>query len=221
MNFQRIKYFFFISFIISLSQGVSAQSRNVIGVYKPVQSKHIKGDRIPFSTKQLAFSITRNARTDSEKAYAIYKWITQNIAYDNELMRSENLQNRIYTSEENVVKNVINRKMALCGGFALLYKSLCEDVGIQAEAVNGFTKDFTGRLKERKIPNHTWNVVKLNGKWQLLDITWAIGHGIKNAPDEFWYLTKPKDFIYSHYPENPKWTLLEDYVSFSEFQNKG
>lgn len=196
----------------------SSQIGSVIGDKEVSNRTNSSQSRPSFSTKKLAFSITRNAKSDSEKALDIYNWITKNITYDNELMRSEKLQKQIYTSEENVVRNVLKRKKALCGGFAFLFESLCADVGIEAEAINGFTKDYTGRLQEREVPNHTWNAVKLNGKWQLLDITWAIGHGRTNKPDSFWYLTKATDFIYTHYPENSKWTLLEDSISFSDFR---
>src|SRR5690606_23948630 len=170
------------------------------------------------STKKLAFSITRNATSDTEKTAEIFKWIAENISYDNELMRSEKLQKQFYTSEENVIKKVLERKMALCGGFAFLYKQLCADVGISAEVIHGFTKKYSGKTQKSKTPEHTWNAVKLNGKWQLLDITWAISHGTAKNPDDFWYLVKPSEFILSHYPENKKWTLLKNPVSFSEFQ---
>lgn len=209
----------FYIFIFCIGHHATGQIGFVIGNNENHGESTSKSDNIKFSTKELAFSITRNAISDAEKAVKIYKWITKNIAYDNELMRNENLQKQIYTSEENVVKYVLERKMALCGGFALLFKFLCADVGIQAEEVHGYTKDYSGKLQKRKKPNHTWNAVRLNGKWQLLDITWAIGHGTNSKPDSFWYLTTPENFIYSHYPEDTKWTLLQNPLSFSEFQN--
>ena len=189
----------------------------VIGNNKIYKESIPKKKNTPLSTKSLAFKITKNANTDSEKAKAIYNWITSNISYDNELMRNVKLQKEFYTSEENVIKKVLERKMALCGGFAFLYKSLCEDVGISAAVVHGFTKDYSGKVKNNKKPHHTWNAVKLDGKWQLLDLTWAISHGSANKPDNFWYLTKPSDFIYSHYPQDKKWLLVGNPISFSEF----
>ncbi|MBK5212266.1 MAG: hypothetical protein JJE55_01235 [Flavobacteriaceae bacterium] len=179
-----------------------------------------KENNASFSTKTLAFKITKNAVTDTEKATAIYKWIAANISYDNELRRNVKLQKEFYISEENVIKKVLERKMALCGGFAFLFKNLCEDVGISAEVVHGYTKDYTGRARKSKKPDHTWNAIKLNGKWQLLDITWAISNGSGNRPDDFWFLTRPSDFIYSHYPEDEKWILLNDPISFSEFSKQ-
>lgn len=205
--------------LLCFCYSASSQIGSVIGDKEISKRTNSSQSSTSFSTKELAFSITRKAMSNSEKTVDIYNWITQNIAYDNELMRSEKLQRQIYTSEENIVKNVLDRKMALCGGFALLFKYLCADVGITSEAVNGFTKDYSGKLQKRKEPNHTWNVVKLNGEWYLLDITWAIGHGISGKPDNFWFLTKPEEFIYSHYPEDSKWILLQNPISFTEFQN--
>ncbi len=198
---------------------MEGQVRNVIGSHlspKSYASKGIKKKADPLAS--LAKSITADASTDSEKVYAIYRWIASNIAYDNRLHISEDLQREIYVSEKSVVESVLKRRMALCGGFAFLFRDLCEKVNISAEVVHGYTKDFSGRIHDYKNPNHTWNVVKLNGQWRLLDITWAIGHGNKGKPDDFWYLSRPKDFIYSHYPENPKWTLLKKDISFSDFK---
>lgn len=209
-----LSFFFFFMFFFS----AFSQIKDVIGkMESPEKTKHssIQPD---FSTEKLALFITKDAITDTEKVLNIYGWITKNISYDNELMRSEALQRQIYISEENIIQQALDRKMALCGGFALLFKSLCADVGIMAEVVDGFTKDYSGRFRGRKTPHHTWNAVKLNGEWQLLDITWAISHGSGNKPDNFWFLTRPQDFIYSHYPENEIWTLLRNPISLSEFK---
>ena len=206
--------------LIFLSFGISsfAQIGSVIGKNSHPKEYISVKKKLTFSTEKLAFAITKDARSDNDKVLAIYKWITSNISYDNELRLSPKLQKEFYTSEENVLKKVLERKMALCGGYAFLFKSLCENVGISAEVVHGFTKDYSRKLKKSKQPSHTWSAVKLNGQWQLLDITWAISYGGKNKPDNYWYLTKPADFILSHYPEDRKWTLLGNAISFSEFQ---
>ena len=211
----------FYLLIIFLGAGFvcEAQIGAVIGGNENYRIPVKKENKESFSTKKLAFSITRNATSETEKAAEIYKWIAGNISYDNELMRSEKLQKQFYTSEENVIKKALERKMALCGGFAFLFKKLCADVGISAEVIHGYTKKYSGKIQKNKKPEHTWNAVKLDGKWQLLDITWAISHGTVKKPDNFWYLVKPSEFILSHYPENAKWTLLKNPVSFSEFQN--
>ena len=215
------KYIFMVLCLVFFGAEMIGQSRNVIGTYTSAKTSvsKKKNNKVDSMTK-LAKSITANKHTDSEKVFAIYKWIATHITYDNQLRMSDELQKKIYVSEESVVENVLERQKALCGGYAFLFRDLCEKVNIKAEVIHGFTKDYSGRIQDYKKPNHTWNAVKLNGQWELLDITWAIGYGNKGKPDSFWYLTQPTDFIYSHYPENPKWTLLNSSISFSEFKKR-
>lgn len=203
--------FFFLGYSIC-----NSQVGNVIDRAK-YERKKPKIKKSKSKTLVLAQSITRNSKTDIEKATAIYRWIASNIAYDNELMRNVKLQKEIYTSTDNIIEKALQRKMALCGGFAFLYQDLCKNVGITSEVIHGYTKSYTGKPKDRK-PAHTWNVVKLNGKWEFLDITWAISHGSNNKPDDFWFLTKPQEFIFSHYPEDSKWTLVSNPITLAEFQ---
>lgn len=211
-----------ILFLVFVSIGFSASSQiggRIIGKRKVkstavtvVTSEDIKLDR-------LAFSIARNSRSEKEKVQAIYRWIASNIIYDHELGRKTELQRQIYTSEKNVVQEALRREKALCGGFAFMFRDLCKELGIESEVIHGFTKDYAAGSKNKNVPHHTWNAVKLDGRWQLLDITWAIGHGAKNKPDDFWFLTSAEEFVYSHYPEDQKWTLLPNPISFIEFQN--
>jgi transglutaminase/protease-like cytokinesis protein 3 len=167
----------------------------------------------------LAKQITRYSHTDSEKAEAIFYWIATHISYDTELRLNTSLQKKIYTSETNVVNHVLKRKKALCGGYAFLFQKLCLEVGIQSEVIHGFTKKYNTQPTSRSQPDHTWNAVKLADGWHLLDITWAVSHGSTNKPKMFWYTTKPSDFIKSHYPKEPKWTLLPNAISLEAFQN--
>lgn len=198
---------------------MKGQIGNVIGKYSPPKSVISKERKIAGNQKnRLARIITKNISSDREKVRAIYGWITQNISYDNRLRTDKALQRRIYVSEENIVDNVLEREMALCGGYAFLFRDLCAEVGVTAKVVHGYSKDFTGRARSYKQPNHTWNVVKLDGQWHLLDITWAIGYGSAGKADDFWFLVDPKSFIYSHYPEDPKWTLVGNPISFATFK---
>ncbi len=215
-----MKHFLFFTLLLSFTFSANAQIGAVIGNDNKHNEYLSKRNKAPFSTAKLAFAITKNATTDTEKVSAIYKWIASNISYDNELRLNSELQKEFYTSEENVMKKVLDRKMALCGGYAFLFKSLCADVRVSAEVIHGFTKDYSGKVQKNKKPNHTWNAVKLNGQWQLLDITWAIGYGNNNKTDDFWFLIKPTDFILSHFPQERKWTLLNNPISFSDFQKQ-
>jgi len=207
-----------ISLFLIFGGSLYGQVGNIIGK-KQSRVKHANKNETAVLTKNLAQRITKDSRSDSEKVYAIYRWIATNVSYDHQLRLNTDLQKKIYVSEENIIKNVLGRRKALCGGFAFLFKDLCENVGVSAEVVHGFTKNYSSEIPDNNIPTHTWNVVKLNGHWELLDITWAIAYGQSNIPDDFWYLTNPRDFIYSHYPEDPRWILLPPAISLGEFHS--
>ncbi|HUU28028.1 MAG TPA: hypothetical protein VM123_09465 [archaeon] len=95
--------------------------------------------------------------------------------------------------------------------------------GLEIIGIEGFGKgygytvgsDFTGK-------NHAWNAVKLDGKWYFMDCTW--GAGLPNEKGEFvfkfedyYFLTPPEELVYTHFPADPSWQLLEKPVSKQEF----
>jgi transglutaminase/protease-like cytokinesis protein 3 len=161
----------------------------------------------------LALRITSKESSQERKVKAIYLWLVKNIAYDYELRSSRALQKQFYTSEEHVVKKVLERKKALCGGVSFLFERLCFEIGVEAETVHGYT-DSTRDFSK---PSHSWNVVKLYNKWNILDITWSQNDSNINQPDLFWYKTEPKEFVKTHYPLDKKWTLLSNPPRIDEF----
>ena len=74
-------------------------------------------------------------------------------------------------------------------------------------------------------PNHSWNAIKLNGKWYLSDPTWA--SGIPNPEtniftfryNDGYFLAHPELFAINHFPIEKKWSLLNDTPSFDAFLN--
>ena len=199
--------------VISISAG--AQNHYVIN-YKPkpsrIEKTNYKSD-LDYQLTFLSKSIIKDKKDDGEKVKAIYDWITQHLSYDYELRFSKKLQKEFYTSENHVIEMALKRKKALCGGFAFLFTALCEKVGLESKSIHGFTKNASNF----NTPNHSWNAVKLNDKWYLLDISWSITKGTKNHPNKLWYLAKPKTFIKSHYPQQTELAFLTNPPALSSF----
>jgi transglutaminase/protease-like cytokinesis protein 3 len=180
------------------------------------QSINYDGD----STTELAEILSVHANTDLEKARIIYSWITHHIIYD--LNALDNLfQNDIYPdiSSQNVLKN----KATICSGYANLYQQLAEKMGLKSVIILGYAKGVDYAVGNDNRVNHAWNGVKIDGNWYLMDPTWGAGivnEGVFIAGfNPFYFATPPQEFIYSHFPENPHWQLLDVAYSRSQFDN--
>jgi tetratricopeptide (TPR) repeat protein len=160
------------------------------------------------SVPALARALVRGADTDSAKARAIYRWITQNIGYDWEAYRRRQ-------PPASAPELVLRSRLAVCEGFSKLYRALCTEVGVENQIVHGFVKgqDYApGKPVDR--PNHTWNAVRLGGRWRLSDPTF----GVNQLADDFYFLVNPADLIYTHYPEEARWQLLAKPVGLAAFE---
>ena len=187
----------------------------------------------------LAKQLTTNRKTELEKVTAIFRWVTDNISY------RTNTQNRAaikgtasvgnYKNEEEddgplkplserVAETVLHKRVAVCDGYARLFTTLCDYAGIRSEIIIGYAKSGVTRPTRRFGVNHYWNAVMIDGKWYLLDATWASGYlSAQNNEfirdyDEKYFLTPPELFIRDHYPDDARWTLLPDSKVPEEFR---
>lgn len=187
----------------------------------------------PFSPAALARRLTTNLSGERKKVEAIFEWITGNIAYNvRSYTRGQPVP--IYDEpddslpvlkplNERVAQTVLRRGTAVCDGYARLFQCLCEYAGIRSEIITGYARINWDRSLNRFRSNHKWNAVRIDGKWHLLDATWASGF-LNFRGDQFireydgsYFLTAPEQFVRDHYPEDLRWTLLEQPPVPAEF----
>lgn len=181
----------------------------------------------------LAFKLTAGYASEVEKVRAIYSWITQHISYNVNIFNSRRPINIKYTSikedtsewkstDEIVAQRVLDRRVAVCDGYSRLFKILCEYSGVKCEIITGFAAGYVTRNRSFRT-NHSWNAVMIDSSWKLIDVTWA--SGFVNFSDDYvphqddsYFFASPAHFIYDHYPEDPKWTLMDKAPFFKEFR---
>lgn len=185
------------------------------------------------TTDSLSRQLTFRYESELEKVRSIYSWIAQHIAYNTGIFstRSAALK-QVYDEEdtaavwksavEMTAEKVLQRRKAVCDGYAKLFKTLCDYAGIQSEIILGYAPPYSGR-KDRFRTNHTWNAVRIDSSWYLLDVTWGSGYIDFNNQfvyrmDESYFLASPKQFARDHYPENLNWILLNDSPSPKEYK---
>lgn len=180
------------------------------------------------SPKELANNLIAGATTDEQKVYGIFRWITDNVDYRMKPVGLKaNLQDTstvLRPLDEIVAEHVLVHKVAVCDGYARLFKTLCNYAGIKCEIINGYAKNSTDRTGKRFRTNHTWNAVLIDSAWRLLDVTWASGY-VSLRGDYFirqyepkYFLTPPEEFIKDHYPEDVAWSLLPLMPTLEEFK---
>jgi transglutaminase/protease-like cytokinesis protein 3 len=192
------------------------------------------------SPDTLAQNLTAVYVTDIEKVRSIFKWITENIAYDTKgyynlnkiyhglFQLSSSLDSAtVYKNyNDNIVRKVLREKVAICDGYSRLFKTLCDYANIKSEIVTGYIRWYSDSIGEQTKRIHAWNAVQINNKWYLLDATWASGYSnaavtnFKKEYDDYYFLTPPDKLINDHFPLDSKWTLISHPLTINEFYNQ-
>jgi hypothetical protein len=174
------------------------------------------------SIPALTSYLTREYRDERSKVRSIFTWIASSIAYDRESYSSSKSINT------QTAAAVWQNRSAVCEGYANLFVAMCEAAGIESRMVKGYVRDYSD--SELRFPNHAWNSVKINGRWQLLDVTWASIDNVPNAvadraPDlrdqrqnlDYFFMVDPQRMLLTHLPEDPFWQLQTNYVDLHTF----
>ena len=183
------------------------------------------------SPEALAKFILRDFKTEEEQVRGIYSWIIQNIAYEpNEYKQFDykfkNYRERNQKEEktrENVINRTIQKGIAVCEGYAMLFERLCELLGIQNYLVRGDTKTNFNDIGRSFAKNHMWNVAYIDGAPNLFDLTWGAGkyhEKFIKEPTYFYYKTPSDLFFKTHYPDMIEDAFIVETVSREEFSNR-
>lgn len=111
----------------------------------------------------LAKEITKNARSDFEKARIITAWVSEHIRYNRD--KFVRFQQKDYRGPHHAGYTFMTQE-GVCNDFALLAKQLAECVGIKSRVVEG----MYAYADERQI-FHAWNefYLKEEQRWVLAD----------------------------------------------------
>lgn len=89
----------------------------------------------------------------------------------------------------NTAYGALAKNRAACSGYARAFKALMDGVGVSAYYIHADTK------KEKRAPNHQWNMVEYNDGYYLIDVTFNDHHTI-DADGNFIDIPDGEDMIY-------------------------
>lgn len=170
------------------------------------------------SVNSLADYLIKPTGSDIEKARAIFSWIIHNIDFD-----METYDSGIYGDQRPA--KVLKTRTAVCCGYSNLFNALAKRAGIESVTIDGYSRGRDYQVGSTFSRNdHTWNAVKIDGSWRLLDCIWGsgyidVGRKFIRSTRYHYFLTDPAAFIYDHFPQNPSWQLLDKPITKSEFEN--
>lgn len=189
----------------------------------------------------LTHELTDRLSNEHFKARAIFRWITENISYDYKFYNKyqykgkeprtfkckneKECEARRIAWEIKYIDRVLKKKKAVCQGYAMLFKKMCDIAGLKSELVAGYVRTEPYQVGTAGKLDHAWNAVWLDSAYYLLDATWAAGGCGRNEDgkllsfqkkfNEYYWLTPALNFARNHFPQNSSWTLLLGYTKDS------
>lgn len=134
--------------------------------------------------------------SDFEKELKIVQWMVDNIEYDYENYKQKTIPSESYTSYGALVLGE-----AVCSGYANAFQQMASACGLTTKIVESST--------------HAWNMIKLDGKWYHVDVTWedpvpSNDYGWNNLRNKYINLTDSQISSAAHHkswsPNNDKAT---------------
>lgn len=176
------------------------------------------------TAEKLAAKIASDFSSNKDKIKAIFYWMTHNIRYDlvefrnprqpDSFMYSDETdkQRKLQAIADKIVAKTLRTRKGVCEGYAATFSKLCDLLSIENEIIEGYVRFGIQTIgNQGNVPNHAWNAVKLNGKWQFIDATWAAGavmYGKWKKKFNPYYFDIPKrNYFKTHYPEDSLWQL--------------
>ncbi len=186
------------------------------------------------SQKEVAIRITNDFTQKEDKIRALYIWMAENFTYHENKTLFRIPKNIVYYSDHGLkyqvqkmekerAEKMFQNKNGVCHDFSLLFNELCLLLNIETKIITGVSKkDIKTTLNYPIYKNHSWNAVKINDTWKLLDVTWGnifLKSKVIDYKDyvNYYFLSNPHDFIKDHFPEESNWQLLQNPVSTKQF----
>ena len=147
-------------------------------VAKDLDLNHLKPED-QVIIKELAEEITEGINNEYDQVKAIHDWVAGNIYYDHDGVRY-NQRGR------NDTMDTLDRRIAVCQGYAELTASLLRSIGIPARMANGYALGAsaggaTWETANLSSSNHAWNEAYVDGRWIVMDATWNSTNKYENG----------------------------------------
>ncbi|ESO06527.1 hypothetical protein HELRODRAFT_188380 [Helobdella robusta] len=163
----------------------------------------------------------REITNELEKARAIFLWLCSKD------LTKLNFDSAQKGSPEEILINLQKGQTT----YAVVYEILCSYAGLHCKTISGYAKgaEYKPGMKfVNEQGQHSWNAVLVNGAWRLVDCHWAArrlvgkkvtAENVRYELDEYYFMPDPHQLIFTHFPDEVNWQLLERSISLADFEN--
>ena len=131
------------------------------------------------AARQVLDKVLKNGMSDLEKETAVYSWIVNHVNYD---WTHQNVMRETPRESFTPYGGLVNHT-AVCLGYAATFQLLMDMTGVECITVVGAA--FVSQ------EDHGWNMVRLNGNWYCVDVTWDA-----NYREQGYTRGREKDWLY-------------------------
>lgn len=121
--------------------------------------------RVDAMIPQVLASLELDGKTEYEKIKIIHDYVVEHIVYDEETLNQYYETGKTDPAVHSTYAALIKGK-TVCQGYASLFDRLCEEAGLESGYEDGYA-----------VEPHAWNIVKLEGLWYKMDVTWDDAEG--------------------------------------------
>lgn len=147
---------------------------------------------------KLVLDVTKGLSNDTDKALAVSSKLCEICTYD------------LYAENAHNAYGCLVDKHAVCQGYAIAYEYLMKQIGIDCEYVRGTSQD----------QGHAWNILKIDGKYYHVDVTWSdpYGNSLSNVSYDY-YLLSDAEISNDHVIDVADHTCPDSYTGDNYWQD--
>lgn len=182
----------------------------------------LQGFDLEKTLNELVRLLTGDYEDDLSKIRALYRWFTAQPVERADYKKGAKANTAMFH-----LYNLKHKKNTYAGFFALL----CWYANLPCAIIRGYLKGSTyevGQKIDKNLHRGEWNAVLIDGNWRLINAFWGacvLSDDIDNDKqdyvytcDEDFFLADPQQIIYTHFPEEPNWQLIDNKKTIKEFE---
>ena len=195
--------FFYVGQEFKIMTSLMRREALPVYLYSPIEIPKIQAEIEREAACIISESINEY-QSDYDKVRSLHDYLKKNLQYDTEAAESNAANNPRIAQAHNIVGAFLHHK-CVCEGFAKAMKYLCDKIGVECWVVTGKANSPLA------IGPHAWNIVKINGYYHHVDVTWDNQYADSAEIPNYGYLNLSDDEIAKdhtwnrkHYPQCPE-----------------